>query len=198
MRPSESLERCEATREIEPARPRHHEQPLWVLSFSWHSPSLPSQHAAPRSAALRMLTGDRQRNTEWRPSTTELCSTHGDGPSQCDIHGARDVSVYESGGTYFMHYDAAGPKGWLAAGHKQGFDSLAKEGAGLGTGQGRRRGRGLGVVWHHLLRRPYLEHVLPGYASHLASPGLGACLSLLDDEGQERQGLPGPGPSKRR
>ena len=40
---------------------------------------------------------------------------HGDGPGQCDIHGARDVWVYEADGTYYMHYDAAGPKGWLAA-----------------------------------------------------------------------------------
>jgi len=40
---------------------------------------------------------------------------HGDGPNQCDIHGARDVWGYESDGTYYMHYDAAGPKGWLAA-----------------------------------------------------------------------------------
>ncbi len=40
---------------------------------------------------------------------------HGDGPGQCDIHGARDVWVYEAEGTYYMHYDAAGPKGWLAA-----------------------------------------------------------------------------------
>ena len=40
---------------------------------------------------------------------------HGDGPDQCDIHGARDVWVYEADGTYYMHYDAAGPKGWLAA-----------------------------------------------------------------------------------
>jgi predicted GH43/DUF377 family glycosyl hydrolase len=39
---------------------------------------------------------------------------HGDGPGQCDIHGARDVWVYESGGTYYMHYDGAGMKGWLA------------------------------------------------------------------------------------
>jgi predicted GH43/DUF377 family glycosyl hydrolase len=39
---------------------------------------------------------------------------HGDGPGQCDYLGARDVWVYESGGTYYMHYDGAGPKGWLA------------------------------------------------------------------------------------
>ncbi len=39
---------------------------------------------------------------------------HGDGPEQCDIHGARDIWVYEAGGIYYMHYDGAGPKGWLA------------------------------------------------------------------------------------
>jgi predicted GH43/DUF377 family glycosyl hydrolase len=39
---------------------------------------------------------------------------HGDGPNQCDILGARDIWVFEDGGTYYMHYDGAGPKGWLA------------------------------------------------------------------------------------
>ena len=38
---------------------------------------------------------------------------HGDGPERCDELGARDVWVYEAGGKYYMHYDAAGPKGWL-------------------------------------------------------------------------------------
>ncbi len=40
---------------------------------------------------------------------------HGDGPRQCDTLGARDVWVYESEGAYYMHYDAAGPQGWLCA-----------------------------------------------------------------------------------
>jgi predicted GH43/DUF377 family glycosyl hydrolase len=40
---------------------------------------------------------------------------HGDGPGRCDILGARDVWVFEADGTYYMHYDAAGPEGWLAA-----------------------------------------------------------------------------------
>lgn len=39
---------------------------------------------------------------------------HGDGPGQCDYLGARDVWVWEHGGTYFMHYDGAGTNGWLA------------------------------------------------------------------------------------
>ncbi len=40
---------------------------------------------------------------------------YGDGPDQCDILGARDVWVFEANGTYYMHYDAAGPKGWLSS-----------------------------------------------------------------------------------
>lgn len=40
---------------------------------------------------------------------------HGDGPGECDLLGARDVWVFEDGGTYYMHYDAAGPKGWLCS-----------------------------------------------------------------------------------
>jgi predicted GH43/DUF377 family glycosyl hydrolase len=39
---------------------------------------------------------------------------HGDGPNQCDYLGARDIWVWESSGTYFMHYDGAGTNGWLA------------------------------------------------------------------------------------
>ena len=40
---------------------------------------------------------------------------HGDGPGRCDIRGARDVWVFEAEGIYYMHYDAAGRKGWLSA-----------------------------------------------------------------------------------
>ena len=40
---------------------------------------------------------------------------YGDGPDRCDILGARDVWVFEADGTYYMHYDAAGPKGWLCS-----------------------------------------------------------------------------------
>ena len=40
---------------------------------------------------------------------------YGDGPDQCDILGARDVWVFEADDTYYMHYDAAGPRGWLSS-----------------------------------------------------------------------------------
>ncbi len=39
---------------------------------------------------------------------------HGDGPNQCDQLGARDVWVWRDAATYYMHYDGAGPRGWLA------------------------------------------------------------------------------------
>jgi predicted GH43/DUF377 family glycosyl hydrolase len=40
---------------------------------------------------------------------------YGDGPGKCDMLGARDVWVFEADGTYYMHYDAAGPEGWLCS-----------------------------------------------------------------------------------
>ena len=40
---------------------------------------------------------------------------YGDGPNGCDRLGARDAWVFEQEGTYYMHYDAAGPTGWLCS-----------------------------------------------------------------------------------
>jgi predicted GH43/DUF377 family glycosyl hydrolase len=39
---------------------------------------------------------------------------YGTGPDSCDYLGARDIFVFEDHGTYYMHYDGAGVKGWLA------------------------------------------------------------------------------------
>ncbi|HEX9513281.1 MAG TPA: hypothetical protein VF939_22475 [Puia sp.] len=39
---------------------------------------------------------------------------YGAGPDSSDYLGARDVFVFEDHGTYYMHYDGAGRKGWLA------------------------------------------------------------------------------------
>jgi predicted GH43/DUF377 family glycosyl hydrolase len=60
---------------------------------------------------------------------------HGDGPNQCDYLGARDVWVWKSGGTYFMHYDGAGPEGWLAClATSQDLMHWIKKGPVLGLG----------------------------------------------------------------
>ncbi len=40
---------------------------------------------------------------------------YGDGPGKCDMLGARDPWVFAAGGTYYLHYDAAGPQGWLCS-----------------------------------------------------------------------------------
>ncbi len=39
---------------------------------------------------------------------------HGVGPDSCDALGARDVWVFDTDDTFVMHYDGAGPRGWLA------------------------------------------------------------------------------------
>jgi len=39
---------------------------------------------------------------------------HGGGPGDCDRLGAREAIVFADRGVYYLHYDGAGPKGWLA------------------------------------------------------------------------------------
>ena len=39
---------------------------------------------------------------------------HGDGPGRCDSLGARDLWLFKDADTYYLHYDGAGSKGWLA------------------------------------------------------------------------------------
>jgi predicted GH43/DUF377 family glycosyl hydrolase len=39
---------------------------------------------------------------------------HSRNPGDPDFMGARDVWVFKYGDTYYMHYDGAGPKGWLS------------------------------------------------------------------------------------
>ena len=38
---------------------------------------------------------------------------HGDGPGQCDANGARNPSLMEEDGTYYLFYDGAGPTGFI-------------------------------------------------------------------------------------
>jgi hypothetical protein len=70
-----------------------------------------------------VLTATPQKYRDGRPAATLIMEAkdygvvlrHGDGPEKCDILGARDVWVFEANGVHYMHYDAAGPKGWLCA-----------------------------------------------------------------------------------
>jgi hypothetical protein len=64
-----------------------------------------------------------QQYSDGRPAATlrmdakdhGIVLRYGDGPDKCDILGARDVYVFQSDGIYYMHYDAAGPRGWLSS-----------------------------------------------------------------------------------
>ena len=47
---------------------------------------------------------------------TGIIMAYGDGPDSCDILGARDLWLFKADdSTFCMHYDAAGPKGWLTS-----------------------------------------------------------------------------------
>jgi predicted GH43/DUF377 family glycosyl hydrolase len=39
---------------------------------------------------------------------------HGQGPAKCDYLGAREAICFRFKGTYYLHYDGAGPTGWRA------------------------------------------------------------------------------------
>ena len=72
------------------------------------------------------LSGIAQQDTSYsdgRPAATlryeaqdaGIVLPYGRCPKDCDKYGARDVWVFKAGHEYFMHYDAAGPTGWLTA-----------------------------------------------------------------------------------
>jgi predicted GH43/DUF377 family glycosyl hydrolase len=72
------------------------------------------------SAASQVMPADAIPYPDGRPTAAYRLDAqdhgavlkHGDGPGQCDSLGARDAWVFEDAGTYYMHYDAAGTKGW--------------------------------------------------------------------------------------
>jgi predicted GH43/DUF377 family glycosyl hydrolase len=75
-----------------------------VMATSWFAPMLLAGYPDGRpEAKLRMEARDQG-----------VVLKHGDGPGQCDVYGARDVIVFEADGRYYLHYDGAGLKGWLA------------------------------------------------------------------------------------
>ena len=67
------------------------------------------------------LSAKSQKYSDGRPFTPlrmdakdqGIVLRYGNGPDSCDYLGARDVWLFESAGTYYMHYDGAGSKGWL-------------------------------------------------------------------------------------
>jgi predicted GH43/DUF377 family glycosyl hydrolase len=99
----------------------------YVSQFKKDSPLLPSGLIGPVQLlvdpAVGATTAASPKYRDGRPQATlrmdaqdhGIVLRHGDGPGKCDILGARDAWVFEDAGTYYMHYDAAGPKGWLCS-----------------------------------------------------------------------------------
>ena len=77
------------------------------------SERIPGSRIAPASEIVKYP--DHRPSARYRLEAKDqgVVFRHGTGPGRCDYLGARDVWVYESDGTYYMHYDGAGPKGWL-------------------------------------------------------------------------------------
>jgi predicted GH43/DUF377 family glycosyl hydrolase len=59
---------------------------------------------------------DGRPSCRWRLEAQDqgLVFQYGHGPKNCDELGARKAWVFEHEGLYYMTYDGAGPKGWLA------------------------------------------------------------------------------------
>lgn len=72
--------------------------------------------AAPVSSAGEPRYADGRPEAVWRVDAKDdgRVITHGAGPDACDLYGAREAIIYEHEGLYYLHYDGAGPQGWLA------------------------------------------------------------------------------------
>ena len=76
--------------------------------------SLPAANIIPAANPVSYADGRPSAKYRLEAQDAGVVLRHGDGPGRCDYLGARDIWVWESGGTYFMHYDGAGTNGWLA------------------------------------------------------------------------------------
>jgi predicted GH43/DUF377 family glycosyl hydrolase len=94
-----------------------------ALVWVWLVPAALNGGEIPKTAGTQIVpAADRVKYPDNRPSARYRLEAqdhgvvyrHGAGPGQCDSLGARDIWVYENEGTYYMHYDGAGPQGWLA------------------------------------------------------------------------------------
>jgi len=59
---------------------------------------------------------DNRPTTKYRLNAEDygIVLPYGNGPDSCDYLGARDISVFENKGNFYMHYDGAGVNGWLS------------------------------------------------------------------------------------
>jgi hypothetical protein len=87
----------------------------WVPAFAAPSPvSARGTEVRVDESAARYPDGRPSARYRLEARDAGVVLRHGKGPGGCDALGARDVWVWESGGRYYMHYDGAGSRGWLA------------------------------------------------------------------------------------
>jgi predicted GH43/DUF377 family glycosyl hydrolase len=69
-----------------------------------------------RAASMARQYSDGRPAAKYRMDARDagVVFKYGTGPDSSDYLGARDVFVFAYKGTYYMHYDGAGLKGWLA------------------------------------------------------------------------------------
>jgi hypothetical protein len=92
-------------------------------------------------------------------------------PKNCDKYGARDVWVLAHKGKFYMHYDAAGEAGWLAAlAVSSDLEHWKKLGTVLELGP-----PGSRDLWHNVFRWSQLVYVLFGNALVYVLLGQAAC-----------------------
>lgn len=87
-----------------------------LLFLNFFPASLPHLLTSADNATLPTRYEDGRSVVTLRYDATDakIILPYGHRPAGCDALGARDVWVFKSGSTYYMHYDAAGPTGWLA------------------------------------------------------------------------------------
>jgi predicted GH43/DUF377 family glycosyl hydrolase len=74
------------------------------------------------SAGRGFMLQAQRTYADGRPATTRRLDAtesrriirHGEGPARSDYLGAREAIAFKSGDEYYLHYDGAGPRGWLA------------------------------------------------------------------------------------
>lgn len=89
--------------------------PIWLCLLVGWLPSVPAASLViPEKVVESYPDGRPSAHYRLEAKDQGVVFRHGQGPGQCDYLGARDVWVWQHAGTYYMHYDGAGPKGWLA------------------------------------------------------------------------------------
>lgn len=88
---------------------------LFLLLLLPMSPSYSSALKRQAAPSDRYEDGRSVARLRYDARDTGIVLHYGTCRGGCDALGARDVWVFQSGRAYYMHYDAAGPTGWLTA-----------------------------------------------------------------------------------